>query len=255
MFTPQRSSVPGQDSLNIDHSTNSVLTLQSAGMSVVVTHDGFSIGASRQCDLTINEPSIPALHSVIHQQGGAIWIESADENTMLTVNDRPYRRMALRHDDRFQIGSMEFRILMTTETVAVTEQATISEDLTLLTAEELCDRILSEQSMVAEFVDGQRAGWEALLRAIEAADLEQANEHLVEQQAAKPDDEKVVFDAILEEIQALSETITDRTKELSHQEKDVLESTTILEESQQRIDQILDQLTKNDPPNELRASA
>jgi len=259
MFSPFRSSLSAPDPSSVDDSANLVLTLQSQGTSVLVRHDGFSIGTSQRCDLTLVEPSIPALHSVIHLQRGAIWIEAADDKATLIVNDRPYRRMALRHDDRLKIGATEFTILIQPEGIARSDEAVMTEDLALLTAEELCDRILSEQSMVAEFADGQRAGWDALLRAIEAANDEPATSGSIDELSIATEEQQVVFDALLGQIQELNEAITDRTRELDHREIEVLESTSMLEESQQRvsqrIDEILDHLNKTDPPNELRASA
>jgi len=169
MFTPHRSNFPVPSSSVDDESNNVVLTLLFSGHSVTVTHDGFTIGSSRRCDLNLNDPSLPGLHSVIHMQSGAIWIEVAADNLTLTVNDRPYRRMALRHEDRLKIGSTEFEFQLKSEPVSNVSGSALDEDLSLLTAEELCDRILSEQSMVDEFIEGQRSGWEALLRAIKSA--------------------------------------------------------------------------------------
>ncbi len=266
MFTPFRPGRPRIELSNLGDSANIVLTLHAHGSAVHVTHDGFSIGSSRQCDLSLAETSIPALHSVIHMQSGAIWIEAADDDSAILVNDRPYRRMALRHDDRLRIGTSEFTIHLQTESASMIEQAQaiVDEDLSLLTAEELCDRILSEQSMVAEFADGRRSGWEALMRAIESAHEEPVidepitNESLDESLKTQAD-EQIVLDELLEQIQQLNRAIADRSVELSDHEKHVLESTTAMEEAQNqvthRINEILEQLNQNDPPNELRASA
>ena len=191
-------------------------------------------------------------------QGGATWIETADEAATIEVNGRPYRRIALRHDDRLKIGSTELTILLRPDTVSVVEQARRNEDLELLTAEELCDRILSEQAMVEEFVEGRRAGWEALFRAIENADRKPEIAAAHDQSIAYGHDESG-FEGLLEQLQSLNQTITDRTQELDDHERQILESTALLEESQhrveQQIEQLLDQLNQSDPPNELRASA
>jgi predicted component of type VI protein secretion system len=136
MFMPIQSFDSTTPSSNVDQTDGIVLTLQADGHSVTVTRDGFSIGSSKNCDLTLNEPEIPALHSLIRIQSGAIWIEAANDTILLFVNDRPYRRMALRHDDRIRIGSTDFSVHFGSESNAAPEQsdALLTEDLSLLTA-------------------------------------------------------------------------------------------------------------------------
>lgn len=249
MFTPIRSTQNASDSGSVENPANFVLTLNSPTRSIIVDHDGFSIGASPHCDLTLVDASIPPLHSIIHQQSGIAWIEAADDNVFITVNDRPCRRMTFRSDDRLKIGATEFAISLQPQNQVRLDEPVMNEDLALLTAEELCDRILSEQTMVAEFAEGQRSGWEALLRAINDANQEitSSDQHF--------GDRQVALNELLGQIQELNEAIVIHTRELNQRESEVLASTSALEESQQRIDKIVDQLNQNDPPNELRASA
>ena len=266
MFTPIRSGFSDSDSFGGNQNWETNLRLQSDERCVTITHDGFTIGSNKHCDLSLDDDSVPTLLSIIHVQNGAVWIEAADESTRITINGRPYRRMALRHDDRLKLGNEEFRILMNAEPIAQTGSVTLKEDLSLLTAEELCDRILAEQTMVSDFVSGQRSGWDALLRAIEEANADdiitdEATEFPqaeIESEVA-PEAEQIALSNLLEQIQELNEAITDKTKELSDREKEVLETTSILEESQQqvtqRIDELLQQLNRNEPPSDLRASA
>ena len=273
MFTSIRSS----SAFGSHHSGNNpdlILTLASSTQSVTVTHDGFTIGSNQRCDLVVDDSEVPSLHSIIHIQAGAIWIEACSDDATLLVNDRLARRMSLRHEDHLKIGQTDFKVLLKPEAIAAVERATSNEDLTLLTAEELCDRILSEQSMVSEFVDGQRAGWENLLLAIETAhdqptqselsqlasiDTESAPAEFLEASAVASIDEQVTLNALLQQIQELNEAIHDRTRELTEQEKDVLESTDLLEDTHhrvtERLDDLLDQLSRNEPPSDLRASA
>lgn len=280
MFTPLESTFGGSKSLNGEQSLRSELRLQSIERIVSINRDAFTIGSSKQCDLSIEDGSLPTLHSVIHVQNGAIWIEAADDTTKVTVNDRSYRRMALRHDDRLKLGTEEFRILMNAEPIANTGSATLQEDLSLLSAEELCDRIIAEQSMVADFVSGQSSGWDALLRAIEEADTEALPEaarvEIAEAETVAPEQEDVIAEpasiisdaaiaeeaalgSLLVEIQTLNESITEKTIELSEREKQVLETNSLLEESQkqvtERIDELLEQLNQAEPSTDLRASA
>lgn len=254
MFTPLHSSLTGLNSGSIENPPKVVLTLKFHTRSVSVTKDGFSIGASPHCDFVISDHGVPLLHSVIHLQDGVIWIETADHSALLVVNDHTCRRMTLRNQDRLQIGATEMVVQMMPEITTAIEENVMTEDLALLTAEELCDRILSEQTMVAQFETGQRAGWDALLRAIDAA-----NQETVTQQHSAPTEHAAAFDVLLGQIHELNETICDRTRELTKHEAEVLSSASMLDESQQRVSQrlgeILEQLNKTDPPTELRASA
>lgn len=255
MFTPFHSAQADSNSQSGEPSTKLVLTLKFHAQSITVAHDGFSIGASPRCDLVITDTGVPLLHSVIHLQGGATWIETADNSAFLTVNEHVCRRMALRDQDRLRIGNVEFTVLMQPEIAVACADNVMTEDLALLTAEELCDRILSEQSMVAQFEGGQRSGWDALLRAIDAANEETATQHSL----IVPDEHQAAFHALLGQIHELNETITHRTRELTSHEANVLSSASMLDDTQQRVSQrlgeILEQLDKNEPPTELRASA
>ena len=138
----------------------------------------------------------------------------------------------------------------------------LGDDLSLLSAEELCDRILSEQAMVDEFSEGQRAGWEGLLAAIEAVrETEQPTitlplevEQVVEAVAAPDDCER-----LLEQIRELSEMVNGRSQELDDCENELVAATVLLEEAQERVSQqiegLLEQLQTPTGEMELRASA
>ena len=262
MFKSLRTSTELNTS-NIDTSDEVVLRLQLDQQSIPVTHDGFEIGSSRHCDLKFREPSIPLLHSLIHNQRGAVWIEAADEKAILLVNDHLCRRMALRHGDRLKIGSTELVVDLGIQSDQSARES-ISDDqavdeLHSLTAEELCDRIAIEQAMVQELSDEERSGWEALLHAIEAVRVAPGLGETVEGGTLPIPEELVSYDALFEQIQELHETIVDRSRELEQKEAEVLASTSIIEESQQRVaqrlDEIIDHFNKSDGSTELRASA
>ena len=239
------------------------LVLQSGHQTVAVTHDGFSIGASRQCDLRMSGDAMRPLHSLIHMQSGAIWIEAADDDTVLIVNDCPCRRMALRDGDRLTIGETVFVIQIGEPGIDLSVEDLVhdrvSEDLSGLTAEELCDRIAAEQTMVSELAGDEQSGWEALLHAIEAVDEEPEISRFVDERPVPDVLDTVAFDALLGEIRQLNDTIEGRSRELNAREAEVMASAAQLEESgqevSQRIDEILDQLSKTEAPAEFRASA
>ncbi len=261
MFKSLRSSTQS-DSSFVGDSTDVAVALQLEHQSVLVAHDGFTIGSGRHCDLKFTEPSIPFLHSVIHKQCGAVWIEAADEAAFLQVNDRPCRRMALRHGDRLKIGSIGLVIDLGIPRTQFAEESSIDdhveEDLQSLTAEELCDRIVTEQTMVQELTE-EDSGWAALMDAIKAVRVEPMMNEMAEGTTFPLPEELVAYDALFGQIQELHETIIDRSRELNQKEAEVLASTSIIEESQQRVtqrlDEILDQLNKSEGQTELRASA
>ena len=262
MLKSLRSSTPS-DSSFADIADDVAIRIRLEHQTILVTHDGFSIGSGRHCDLKLSEPSIPFLHSVIHNQFGAIWIESADETTILLVNDLPCRRMALRDGDRLKIGSVGLTIDLGVQRQRYAEESSIEqhveEDLQSLSAEELCNRIVSEQAMVQELSEEVHSGWEALLDAIKAVRVEPMVNELTEGSTLPMAEELVAYDALFGQIQELHETIVDRSRELDQKEAEVLASTSIIEESQQRVaqrlDEILDQLNKSEGSTELRASA
>ena len=262
MFKSLRSSARSDSPFN-DTSADVAILLQLEQESIPVTHDGFTIGSSRHCDLKFSEPSIPFLHSVIHTQGGAVWIETAEESAMLQVNDHPCRRMSLRHGDRLSIGTMRLTIDFGVQSQRTDENSLVDvyveEDLRSLSAEELCDRIVTEQTMVQELSEEAHSGWEALLDAIKAVRSEPMINEMSESPTFPIPEELVAYDALFGQIQELHETIVDRSRELDQKVAEVLASTSIIEESQQRVaqrlDEILDQLNKSEGPSELRASA
>ena len=122
-----------------------------------------------------------------------------------------------------------------------------------MTAEELCDRILAEQSMVAEFAEGQKSGWEALLRAIDAP----TKRGEVIQFLRQPKNQVDALNDLLGQLQEINDTITDQTLRIEPAGiRKFWRRLPLLEESQhhveQRIEEIMDQISKSDTPNELR---
>ena len=235
------------------------LVLEGPAESFVIDRDGLRIGSSSVCELPL--PGGPALHSVVHQQSGVTWIES-HEDASLIVNGHARRRMALRDGDVLELNGLELIVrFRSVEDVDETPHG-LGEDLSLLSAEELCDRILAEQAMVDEFFGGQREGWNGLLAAIEAA---HETEHrtvtlpLEVEQAIKavatPDD----CERLLEQIRELSEMVNGRSQELDDCESELVAATALLEEAQERVSQqiegLLEQLQTPAAEMELRASA
>lgn len=243
-------------------SGNSTLVFQSAESSFIVNHDGFTIGSSPRCDFTIAQAGVASLHCVIHLQNDAAWIEAGDDQIMLEINGRTCRRMALRQDDVIQIGSLQFTTMLKNEIAVPFKSSATPEDLSLLTAEELCDRILSEQSMVDDFIGAQRAGWEALVRAIKESHTGPAVEFPASAEVHPTGDlteDQKTLDQLICQIEELNLAIAERTQKLSQREQEMLESTSILDdthrEMSQRIETLMDQLSIHEDDKDLRASA
>lgn len=242
-----------------DDSLNMMPVLEGSESSLVIDGDRLRIGTSPVCNLLL--PDGPALHSVVHQQAGVTWIESHD-NASLVVNGRPRRRVALREGDVLELNGHEFIVRFHAAMEAAEMSAGLGEDLSLLSAEELCDRILSEQAMVEEFEESQRIGWNGLMTAIEAAhEVEQPAatlpleaEHMVESTVPQDGCER-----LLVQIRELSEMVNGRSRELDDCENELIAAAALLEETQERVSQqlegLIDQLPLSVAETELRASA
>jgi hypothetical protein len=239
--------------------TDTALVLETPTESIVIGSDGFRIGASPVCELFLADG--PALHSVIRRQAGVTWIETADDASLL-INGRSCRRMALRDGDVLEMNGIELTVRF--RTVAADEEIPLGfeDDPSLLSAEELCDRIVAEQTAVDEFEKGCRQGWNSLMAAIEATCEAEAPtvtlpldaEPLVEAPTA-PDD----CDRLLAQIHELSEMMNGRTRELDDCENELVAAAALLQEAQDKVSQqiegLLDQINLAPQETELRASA
>ena len=239
--------------------SNIALVLEGPAESFVIDRDGLRIGSSPVCELPL--PDGPALHSVIHRQSGVTWIES-QEDASLIVNGHPRCRMALRDGDVLELNGLELIVRFRAIDDAEQTPHGLAEDLSLLSAEELCDRILAEQALVDEFAAGQREGWNGLLTAIEAAG-ETAQPTITlpleGERAAEASDAPDNCERLLEQIRELSEMVNGRSQELDDCESELVAATALLEEAQERVSQqiegLLEQLQTPAAETELRASA
>ncbi len=235
-----------------------LLVLDGPSESFVIDGNEVRVGSSLACELRL--PDGPALHSVIRRQADVTWIEAVD-GTNLFINGQLRRRTALREGDVLELNGSTFSVRFDSPTDSV-ETASLVEDLALLTAEELCDRIAAEQAMVDEFAADQQTGIQNLVAAIHAAhEAEQPSDLLPmdaprsSSAAASVDDCERLFDQIRE----LSELMNGRTEELDDCESELIAATALLEEAQERVSQqiegLLDQLQTPAIEIELRVSA
>ncbi len=226
---------------------------------VFVDHDEFTIGAGENCDLCLCADDLPTLHSRLFVQGTVIWIEAVDDSAFILVNGEAFRRRALRDGDRLTFGRIEAAIHIGEASVRAARQTARArqqlEDLSLLSAEELCDRIELEDTRVQDVGRRRRLGWQALMSAVEDM-IETGIEPIMPAVSASDDR----FDKLVAQVQDLSATLEARTKSLAAQEAHLMESSAQLAEVQLRVsrqlDQLLDRLANDDDqPGELRVSA
>jgi hypothetical protein len=233
---------------------------------VFVDHDEFTIGSGDHCDLCLPQADLPRLHSRLHVQGPVIWIEAVDDDALVIVDHEIYRRRALRDGDQLTFGDVEATVHIGEASVRAARQMPRSrweaEDITLLTAEELCERIEVEEAFAGDADHGRKLGWAALMSAVQAVidrGIGTSDEEMIPAPlVASVSDEK--FDELVAQVRDLSETLDERTKTLATQEALLIESSSQLAEAQLRVsrqlEQLLDRLgAEDDQPGELRVSA
>lgn len=231
-------------------------TLEFDEGSMVIDRDQIRVGSSPVCEIHLLEG--PLLHSVIRMEAGAVWIEAADEAAELNVNWRACRRMALRDGDVISICGMDLTVRDAEIYSAQVGAVQLVEDITQLTADELCDRILSDQSAVDQFEEGCLKGMQKLMEAMKAVIAAEpvTSEMLPTAPAVEFSDE---CQRLLDQIHEMSEMMNGRTRELDLCETELVAATELLEETQDRvsrqIETLLDQIGDAAIPTELRASA
>lgn len=211
-----------------------------------------TLGTSGRCDLRLTGG--PALHSVIHRQGGNIWIETKDEASRLEINGKPVRRLSLRDGDRMLIAGSELFVHAGESALLAAQRREAQIDAANMTAEELCDRIAAEELAIQQFEGRRRLGLQALLAAMgDAAD----NDHDSTDAGLA---ETRRYEELLEQIRLLSDTLDNRTQMLADRENELLQTSSQLQSVQDRMTHQLDELMQrlnqqNGAPDELRASA
>ena len=226
-------------------------------LSLVVDRERIRIGSSPVCEIVT--PQGPPLQSVLHWEDGVLWIEQDDESSELLVNWRLCRRMALRANDVISVSGLE----ITVRRGAVEQSTAPVADLTQLTADELCNHILTEQpgladSGLTELETGPLNGWMKLMTAIRDVAAAERQSAALTQDDVTPQSEEDC-ERLLEQIQEMSEMMTGQMQELDLCEGDLLAATSLLEETQDRvsrqIEELIDQIGGVTTVSDLRASA
>lgn len=210
-------------------------------------YDDFLIGRAEFCDLRIDDSALPLVHAELHRQAGVLWIEAAEEGHPLTINGKSCQRLALRDGDVVTIGACTIEVCIDRMRNFLPQHAALGDDLTEMSADELCDRIIEEQTAVDEFERKELEGWKTLVTALEQtlAEAREQGGHGAHQR----------IDAAIAELRQLSSTLQSRADVLLAQETDFLETTAELRVAQTAMIQKLDLLLQQFDEGELRASA
>jgi len=228
---------------------------------MIVKHDGFQIGAAEQCDLCLPQLGLPKFHSVLHVQGTAVWIEAVDDDALISLDGEAFRRRALRDGDELSFGELTIAVHIGEQSVQAARPISqphfsLDDRLSRLTAEELCDLIELEEMQTEQYDRRRQLGMKALMSAVQDVvdtDVLGSESDAVPQLAAIADDR---FDELVAQIRDLSDTLDERTRELSAQETLLLESSAQMTEAQRRVNRQLEQLLERLSPDEdMRVSA
>lgn len=165
-------------------------------VTILVTHAGLpldrvsmpgevlTIGRADFCELQLDVAEVPLVHSEVICDGGVLRIEAAGPETLLEINGRRVSRLALRDGDRITVGGFTLSIeIGQRQPLEVEDRHALKDDYSHLSASELCDLILSEQSEIEEFETRREGGLRRLVSAIESSWLEGIEEDAAEDQA------------------------------------------------------------------------
>lgn len=213
---------------------------------VTMEHEELLLGRAEFCDVQLSGDDVPLVHAELHRQGGVLWIEAAVGAAPLEINGRPCNRLALRHGDTLRVGSTEIEVLLGAEHQRELT-GSFDEDLSDLTADELCDRILAEEAEITAFEQRRFDGWKRLVTALEGTILE-----------AHAQGGTIAADRIataLVQLRELSTRLAEQSARLADRETAVLDATADLRIAQDAMSRKLDQFLQRFDDGELRASA
>ena len=222
----------------------------------LVDGDMVRIGASEICEIQLADG--PPLHSVIHCEDGVVWIEADADADDLLINGRSCRRMALREQDVINACGLEMTLQVPDSETSEKGVSSDVGDVTQMSAEQLCDRIMEERAEVAKLESTRLEGWHNLMTAIKS--VHESDEAQVNLPApAEPEESSEACERLLDQIREMSEMVNGRSLELDDCESELLAATALLHETQDRItrqiEELLDQISDCPFTNTLRASA
>jgi hypothetical protein len=237
-----------------------------------VSRDRFLIGAGERCDLRLGGEGIPAVHSVVHIDGEAIWLETLADAPEVRVNGRLTRSAALEPGDDLEIGSFSLTLHRTnsaesvqtpkiygasvSEILTEEELATPLEDVEELTARQLVDLIDQEEALIEEFEARRQMGAEALMEVVKQrfGDADAEDESATEKPAT-PGELLHELQAAIISLNEFAQEFDQRTERLSQPETQRV-ANSLLDFQQQivsRLDGVLEKIAQIDQAERQQA--
>ncbi|MFO1022668.1 MAG: FHA domain-containing protein [Planctomycetales bacterium] len=161
--------------------TLEILSGETESASRTVGEELFFIGSDEDCDLPLMDESIPKVLAVIRSLPQGIWIEAVARAPQLKLNNEVIRQGWVKDQDLLEMGPFQMRATLGLKpktrksTAPVAEShikiwspaAKFAHEVQELSAEQLLDRIVDEQTLVTGYEEGRRRGADSLLRAIQ----------------------------------------------------------------------------------------
>ncbi len=237
-----------------------------------VTSRHFLIGSGPACDLRLGGEDIPAAHSLLVVAGDEVRVQWLADSPPLLINGEPAHECELCDGDQIEIGRFGFLVhrpiqeaaeeevfsstpasepMETTSLLNLVSQAKeeeTAEDLTDISAEELVERLQTEQEAVEHFEEAVRQGEAALLYAVaqRAADLgDGADNSLqrnplangVDDAPGESVDEDLLdeLEKVIHQLSGFSSELDQRSKRLANQEATQAEAAELLLDAQKEL--------------------
>ena len=226
-----------------------------------VSRDRFLIGAGERCDLRLGGEGMPAVHSVVHVDGGEIWLETLADSPEVRVNGRLTRSAALEPGDKLEVGSFSLTLHRTSSAREIAkprlfgasvseilseEEATNPLDIEELSARELVDLIEQEEALIEEFEARRRMGAQALMDVVRQRFGEIDAEDLDEETDERPGPGQLLqeLQAAIVSLNEFAQSFEQRTERLSRQDTQRV-ANSLLDFQQQlvsRLDGVLEKI-------------
>lgn len=210
----------------------------------------FFIGSGAGCDLRLGGSEFPAIHSLIQTRENGVWFETLAAAPTARINGELTNGEWLRDGDRIEIGPFQFlaHSVPLLPPVAIVDAAAGMlpeqplEQVSLLSAVELADRLDVEMNQVERFQKGRQAGAHALLQALRRRQLEPAQAAARSMPAvprasaaAGQHEFQADLDRLCKDLEELTSTLERRSETISQREYQFAQAAETLLETQRQL--------------------
>lgn len=210
----------------------------------------FFIGSGAGCDLRLGGSEFPAIHSLIQTRENGVWFETLAAAPTARINGELTNGEWLRDGDRIEIGPFQFlaHSVPLLPPVAIVDAAAGMlpeqplEQVSLLSAVELADRLDVEMNQVERFQKGRQAGAHALLQALRRRQLEPAQPAARSMPAvprasaaAGQLEFQADLDRLCKDLEELTSTLERRSETISQREYQFAQAAETLLETQRQL--------------------